>query len=121
MPHPVGGAMGVTLRHCREKGNTLFETVTLYNLTLIFAWLLYFDRLLTFACLPRHPANCSTALPEVFSRDLQVCQFMRTLKLMLNLPGVHVGCINYLCNPHGLLAGLTSTYETYGLLWYMYT
>ena len=28
MPHPVGGAMGVTLCHCREKGNTRFETVT---------------------------------------------------------------------------------------------
>ena len=28
MPHPVGGAMGVTWFHCREKGNTHFETVT---------------------------------------------------------------------------------------------
>ena len=29
MPHPVGGAMGVTLRHCREKGNTRFEPVSM--------------------------------------------------------------------------------------------
>ena len=50
--------------------------------------------------LARHPANCSTALPEVFSRDLQVCPCIRKI---LNLPGVHVGCINY------------------GLLWCMYT
>ena len=25
MPHPVGGAMGVTLRHCRERGYTRFD------------------------------------------------------------------------------------------------
>ena len=49
-------------------------------------------RVLTFVSLARHPANCSTALPEVFSRDLQVCPCIRTI---LNLPGVHVGCINY--------------------------
>ena len=29
MPHPVGGAMGVTLRHCREKGNTRFDIISL--------------------------------------------------------------------------------------------
>ena len=32
-----GWSYGRDLRHCREKGNTLFET------TLKFAWLLYFD------------------------------------------------------------------------------
>ena len=34
--------------------------------------------LLTFACLARHPANCITAFPTVFSRDLQVCQYIRS-------------------------------------------
>ena len=29
MPHPVGGAMGVTLCHCREKGNTRFGIISL--------------------------------------------------------------------------------------------
>ena len=29
MPHPVGGAMGVTLCHCREKGNTRFDIILL--------------------------------------------------------------------------------------------
>ena len=29
MPHPVGGAMGVTLCHCREKGNTRFDIISL--------------------------------------------------------------------------------------------
>ena len=29
MPHPVGGAMGVTLCHCREKGNTHFDIISL--------------------------------------------------------------------------------------------
>ena len=29
MPHPVAGAIGVTLRHCREKGNTRFDIISL--------------------------------------------------------------------------------------------
>ena len=29
MPHPVGGATGVTLCHCREKGNTRFDIILL--------------------------------------------------------------------------------------------
>ena len=29
MPHSVGGAMGVTLCHCREKGNTHFDIISL--------------------------------------------------------------------------------------------
>ena len=32
MPHPVGGAVGVTWCHCREKGNTRFETVVYFDL-----------------------------------------------------------------------------------------
>ena len=40
---------------------------------------LYFDLdLVTSACFARHPANCSTGLPKVFSKDLQVCQCIRT-------------------------------------------
>ena len=27
MPHPVGGAMGVTLSHCREKGDSLCSPI----------------------------------------------------------------------------------------------
>ena len=39
------------------------------------------SRQLTYVCLARHPANCSTALPKVFSTDLQVYQCIRTQKL----------------------------------------
>ena len=27
MSHPMGGGIGVTLRHCREKGNIYFKPV----------------------------------------------------------------------------------------------
>jgi len=37
-------------------------------------------RLLTFVSLARHTASCSTALPKVFSRHLQVYQCIRTHK-----------------------------------------
>ena len=42
MPHPVGGAMCVTLSHCREKG---YHSLNIHKTTshLAFAWLLYFD------------------------------------------------------------------------------
>ena len=42
MPHPVGGAMGVTLRHCREKGNTRFDIISLniHNLALVYVCVL---------------------------------------------------------------------------------
>ena len=40
MPHPVGGDMGVTLCHYRERGYTRFETI---HKTTAFAGLLYFD------------------------------------------------------------------------------
>ena len=107
MPHPLGGAMGVTLS-CREKGIPRFDIISLNIHKTTSRWccmaVVLRPRLLTFACLAWHPANCSTAFPKVFSRDLQVCQCIRTHMLVYkNLAGVHVGCINY------------------GLLWYMYT
>ena len=50
MPHPVGGAMGVTLRHCSAARETGFDIISLniHKTTsrvgpLAFAWLLYFD------------------------------------------------------------------------------
>ena len=46
MLHPVGGAMGVTLCHCREKGIHLLDIISLNihkNFALAFAWLFYFD------------------------------------------------------------------------------
>ena len=82
MPHPVGGAMGVTLCPCREKGIPRFDIISLnihkttsrrYCMAVVLR-----PRLLTFACLARHPTNCSTALPKVFSSDLLVCQCIRT-------------------------------------------
>ena len=36
-------------------------------------WLCHFIKLLTFAYLAMHAANYFTALPKVFSSDLQVC------------------------------------------------
>ena len=66
MPHPVGGAMGMTL--CTAAGICMAVVLR--------------PRLLTSAFLARHPANCSKALPEVFRSDLPVCQCIRTLMLM---------------------------------------
>ena len=85
MPHPVGGAMGVTLCHCREKGIPRFDiTLNIHKTTS--RWycmaVVLRPRLLTFACLAWHPANCSTALPKVFSSDLPVCQCTRTHMLV---------------------------------------
>ena len=55
--------------------------------------LLYFDlNCWLLLCLARHPANCSTALSKVFSRDLQVYQCIRAHKLTQNSAQVHVSC-----------------------------
>ena len=95
-----GWSYGRGLVHCRE---TRFDIISLNIHKTTSRWHLPGCCTLTstadFCCLARHTTKCSTALPEVFSRDLQVCQFIRTHKLTgsltLNLPGVHVGCINY--------------------------
>ena len=77
MPHPVGGDMGVALCHCREKGIPRFDIILLNIHKTTLRWdcmaVVLRPRLLTFACLARNPANCSTALPKVFSSDLPVC------------------------------------------------
>ena len=76
MPHPVGGAMVVTCV-CREKGIHPLDIILLNIHKTTLRWycmaVVLRPRLLTFACLARHPANCSTALPKVFSSDLPVC------------------------------------------------
>ena len=81
MPHPVGGAMGVTC-HCLEKGISRFDIISLNIHKTTSRWycmaVVLRPRLLTFACLAWHPANCFTALPKVFSGDLPVCQCIRT-------------------------------------------
>ena len=85
MPHPMGGAMGMTLSHCREKGITRLDIISLNIHKATSRWYCMAalrPRLLTFACLARHPANCSTALPKVFSSDLPVCQCIRTHMLV---------------------------------------
>ena len=86
MPHPVGGAMGVTLCHCREKGIPRFDIISLNIHKTTSRWycmaVVLRPRLLTFACLAWHPPNCSTALPKVFSSDLPVCQCIRTHMLV---------------------------------------
>ena len=86
MPHPVGGAMGVTLCHCCEKGIPRFDIILLNIHKTTSRWycmaVVLRPRLLTFARLARHPANCSTALPKVFSSDLPVCQCIRTHMLV---------------------------------------
>ena len=46
MPHPVGGAMGVTLCHCRERGYPALTSLIKYSVRQLragIAWLLYFD------------------------------------------------------------------------------
>ena len=79
MPHPVGGAMGVTLCHCSAARETCFDIISLniHKTTALGRWHLPGCCTLTstagFCCLARHLANCSTALLKVFSRDLQVC------------------------------------------------
>ena len=82
MPHPVGGAMGMTCVIAVKRGYTRFDIILLNIHKTTLRWycmaVVLRPRLLTFACLARHPANCSTALPKVFSSDLPVCQCTRT-------------------------------------------
>ena len=74
MPYPVGGAIGVTLCHCRERGYTRFDIILLnIHKAISLPGCCTLTSTADFCCLARHPANCSTALPKVFSRDLQVC------------------------------------------------
>ena len=86
MPHPVGGAMGVTCVTAMKRGYTHFDIILLNIHKTTSRWycmaVVLRPRLLTFACLARHPANCSTALPKVFSSDLPVCQCIRTHMLV---------------------------------------
>ena len=77
MPHPEGGAMGVTCVTAVKRGYTRFDIILLNIHKTTSRWycmaVVLRPRLLTFACLARNPANCSTALPKVFSSDLPVC------------------------------------------------
>ena len=86
MPHPVGVAMGVTCVIAVKRGYTRFDIILLNIHKTTSRWycmaVVLRPRLLTFACLARHPANCSTALPKVFSSDLPVCQCTRTYILV---------------------------------------
>ena len=84
MPHPVGGAMGVTLCTAakRSRGETRFDvnSLNVHKTTSLRAGIcmavVLRPRLLTSACLTRHPANCSKALSKVFSSDLPGCQYI---------------------------------------------
>ena len=86
MPHPVGGAMSVALCTAVKREYTRFDIISLNFDKATSRWycmaVVLRPRLLTFACLARHPANCSTALPKVFSSDLPVCQCIRTHMLV---------------------------------------
>ena len=86
MPHPVGGAMGVALCTDVKRGHTHFDIISLNIHKTTLRWycmtVVLRPRLLTCACLAWHPANCSTALPKVFSSDLPVCQCIRTHMLV---------------------------------------
>ena len=74
MPHPVGGAMGVTLCHCRERGYTRFDIILLnIHKATSLPGCCTLTSTADVCCLARHRSNCSTVLPKVFSRDLQVC------------------------------------------------
>ena len=77
---------GRDLCHCREKGIPRFDIISLNIHKTTSRWycmaVVLRPRLLTFACLAWHPANCSTALPKVFSSDLPVCQCIRTHMLV---------------------------------------
>ena len=73
-----GWGYGRDLCHCHavKRGYTRFDITSLNIHKPTSRWHLAVvlrPRLLTFACLAGHPTNCSTALPKVFSRDLQVC------------------------------------------------
>ena len=82
MPHPVGGAMGVALCTAVKRGHTRFDIISLNIHKATSRWHLLGCCTLTstadFCYLARHPTNCSTALPKVFSSDLPVCQYIRT-------------------------------------------
>ena len=86
MPHPVGGAMGMALCTAVKRGHTHFDIISLNIHKAPLRWHLPGCCTLTstadFCCLARHPTNCSTALPKVFSSDLPVCQCIRTHMLV---------------------------------------
>ena len=75
MPHPMGGAMGVALYIAVNRGYTRFDIISLNIHKATSHWHLPGCCTLTstadFCCLARHPNNCSTALPKVFSRELK--------------------------------------------------
>ena len=77
-----GWSYGRGLVHCHEKGTTRFDIISLNIHKTTSHWHLPGCCTLTstadFCCLARHPTNCSTALPKVFSSDLPVCQCIRT-------------------------------------------
>ena len=85
-PHPVGGAMGVALCTALKREYTRFDIISLNIHKATSRLHLPGCRTLTstadFCCLARHPTNCSTALPKVFSSDLPVCQCIRTHMLV---------------------------------------
>ena len=91
MPHLVGGAMGVSLCTSVKRGHTRFDIISLNIHKTTSRWycmaVVLRPRLLTFACLAWHPANCSTALPKVFS---SVYQCANASKLIC-WPGVKPG------------------------------
>ena len=72
-----GWGYGVTCVTAVKRGYTRFDIILLNIHKTTSRWycmaVVLRPRLLTFACLARHPANCSTALPKVFSSDLPVC------------------------------------------------
>ena len=73
MPHPDGGAMGVTCVTAVKRGYIILLNIHKITSRWYCMAVVLRPRLLTFACLARNPANCSTALPKVFSSDLPVC------------------------------------------------
>ena len=88
MPNAASGRWGYgrDLCHCCEKGIPSFDIISLNIHKTTSHWycmaVVLRPRLLTFACLAWHPANCSTALHKVFSSDLPVCQCIRTHMLV---------------------------------------
>ena len=78
-PNAASGGWGYGRDLCTavKRGYTHFDIILLNIHKTTSRWycmaVVLRPRLLTFACLARHPANCSTALPKVFSRHLPVC------------------------------------------------
>ena len=74
------------LVHTVKRGHTRFDIISLNIHKATLRWHLPGCCTLTstadFCCFARHPTNCSTALPKVFSSDLPVCQCIRTHMLV---------------------------------------